>query len=222
MKLAIDMHVHTLHSKDGLSSVKEILLAARAKGLDGVAITDHNTTEGLDEAERIARRLGMVLIKGQEVRCEEGDVLVYGIDESFLKGIKAQRLLKRVKSAGGYAFIAHPFGRLFHWKSCSGTKLFHIIREFDGVEAFNSRSAIGNWKALILTMQLNTSMIAGSDAHHWKEVGNAYTIVDSPKKDAECVLEEIAKGNCSIAGRKTSLPRILRWYCQRVGRKIIP
>ena len=45
--LACDLHVHTRFSKDGESSVEDVLARAKAVGLAAVAITDHDTLEGV-------------------------------------------------------------------------------------------------------------------------------------------------------------------------------
>ncbi|HQE86287.1 MAG TPA: PHP domain-containing protein, partial [Methanolinea sp.] len=41
--LACDLHIHTDHSRDGESSVEEVIRRAEAAGLDAIAITDHDT-----------------------------------------------------------------------------------------------------------------------------------------------------------------------------------
>ncbi|MEO5720200.1 MAG: PHP domain-containing protein, partial [Chthoniobacterales bacterium] len=43
MPLNIDLHTHTFFSGDGVSSPEDNIAAARAKGLQGFAVTDHNT-----------------------------------------------------------------------------------------------------------------------------------------------------------------------------------
>ena len=75
-KLKIDLHVHTNHS-DSSSSVKKILESAEKKGLDGIAITDHSTTDAYTEASMLATDL--LIIPGVEVETDEGHVLILGI-----------------------------------------------------------------------------------------------------------------------------------------------
>jgi len=76
----IDLHTHTTAS-DGSSSPAEVVrLAARAK-LAAVAITDHDTVAGLDEAEAEGRRLGIEVVRGCELSTtsEYGEVHILGL-----------------------------------------------------------------------------------------------------------------------------------------------
>jgi len=43
--LKIDLHIHSQYSTDGLSKPESIVKRAKKKGLDGIAITDHNNTQ---------------------------------------------------------------------------------------------------------------------------------------------------------------------------------
>ena len=47
--MSYDLHCHTVFS-DGSTDVKDLLRAAERKGLDGIAITDHDTFEGYYKA----------------------------------------------------------------------------------------------------------------------------------------------------------------------------
>lgn len=62
----IDLHTHTTAS-DGMQSAAENVRIAHAAGLAGVAITDHDTVAGIEEALREGERLGMVVVPGVEI-----------------------------------------------------------------------------------------------------------------------------------------------------------
>jgi predicted metal-dependent phosphoesterase TrpH len=81
----IDLHTHTIYS-DGTFTPKELLELARERGLDVVAVTDHDTTDGLQEARSAGDELGVEVVPGVEfstVREGEGvHVLCYFMDPS--------------------------------------------------------------------------------------------------------------------------------------------
>ena len=65
----IDLHVHTNRS-DGTFTPTEAVKLAAERGLDGIAVTDHDTTEGLSEAREAAREAGIDLLSGVEFSAE--------------------------------------------------------------------------------------------------------------------------------------------------------
>jgi hypothetical protein len=62
--MKIDMHCHSYYSRDGYSSPEALIRQAQKKGLNGIALTDHNTTKGWQRAQKIADQLGIILIQG--------------------------------------------------------------------------------------------------------------------------------------------------------------
>jgi predicted metal-dependent phosphoesterase TrpH len=66
---AIDLHVHTNRS-DGTFTPTEAVKLAAERGLDGIAVTDHDTTEGLEEARAAADEAGIELLSGVEFSAE--------------------------------------------------------------------------------------------------------------------------------------------------------
>ena len=62
----IDMHVHTTAS-DGTCSPAEVVKLAKEKGLAAIAITDHDTVSGYEEARKAGEELGIEVIPGIEI-----------------------------------------------------------------------------------------------------------------------------------------------------------
>ena len=79
----IDLHTHSNRS-DGTDTPTELIENAKAAGLDVVALTDHDTTAGWDEAQGAADRVGIRLVKGLEVSTELAHrsihLLAYDVD----------------------------------------------------------------------------------------------------------------------------------------------
>ncbi|MHB8346379.1 MAG: PHP domain-containing protein [Acidiferrobacterales bacterium] len=61
-----DLHSHTYHS-DGTLSPSDLVMRARSNGVDVLAVTDHDITAGIGEAQAAARTAGIVLVPGVEI-----------------------------------------------------------------------------------------------------------------------------------------------------------
>lgn len=200
--LRLDLHVHTTHSRDAFCSVAEVVRAARAKGLDGIAITDHNSIGGLPEAEKLSRD-GFLVIPGIEVSSSDGHILGLGVSELVPGGLPAGETVRLIRELGGIAVAAHPFAP---WKN--PTLIYKA--NFDAIEAFNSRALFpGNRLARRFAERNRLPATAGSDAHFPDEVGLASVGVNC-EKNVGSILKEIKSGRASISGRNLPLPSHLQ------------
>ena len=93
----VDLHTHSTAS-DGLYAPRELLRQAREAGLDVLALTDHDTTEGIAEAAQAAREFGIEFLPGIEMNTDSGggEVHVLGyfpdLDQpAFQKALKTLR-----------------------------------------------------------------------------------------------------------------------------------
>lgn len=80
MSNLIDLHIHSTAS-DGSLSPSDVVLLAKKQGMDAIALTDHDTLEGLEEAEEKARELNVEFIRGCELSAKflDTDVHVLGL-----------------------------------------------------------------------------------------------------------------------------------------------
>src|SRR5262249_54514043 len=72
-----DLHAHTVHS-DGAMTVPELACLAISRGLDFIAVTDHNTVSHHAELPAAARGYGITLLPGQELTTDRGHAGVLG------------------------------------------------------------------------------------------------------------------------------------------------
>lgn len=106
--MSIDLHSHSTAS-DGSLSPTQLVMAAKAAGVDTLALTDHDTVAGLKEAARAAKRAGLRLINGVEisVRWEKRTLHIVGLGinpenpqlAAGLADLQQQRLLRAEKIA---------------------------------------------------------------------------------------------------------------------------
>jgi len=204
--MKIDLHTHSYYSKDGISSPENLIKAALKNGLDGIALTDHNTAKGWKRAAAAAKKLNAVLILGEEILIEEngswvGEILAYFLKEEINpKGKGIEEIVKEIHKQDGIAIIAHPF----NWrKPIFGLEKYKNL--VDGIEGFNARSQTkrGNGKGLFFAKENNLAMTAGSDAHSGFEVGSAY--VEVKASNLEEFKEAILKKEVKILGRQSPI-----------------
>ena len=80
--MRIDLHTHSNRS-DGTDSPTALVEKAKAAGLDVVAITDHDSTAGWDEAQAAADRVGITLVRGIEISTMLDGVSVHLLGYGF-------------------------------------------------------------------------------------------------------------------------------------------
>ena len=71
-----DLHCHTVYS-DGTQTPRDLVAHAKAAGLLGVAITDHDTTNGWRAAESAANEFGVPLLRGSEITADDEGISVH-------------------------------------------------------------------------------------------------------------------------------------------------
>jgi predicted metal-dependent phosphoesterase TrpH len=200
MPLKIDLHCHSFFSGDGVSSPEQLIEAARAKGLNGFAITDHNTCDAVKYLtdKRLMRPDGLpvndfLIIPGVEVTTADGHLLCIGAMLPDLKGRPALEVCHLIHEAGGVAIPPHPYD------------LFRAgIREnvlntlpIDAVEVFNAATTLKRYNRLAYdyAVKRGVPMTAASDAHHYAAIGTAYTVLRTDNFSVTGVLEQIRKEN---------------------------
>lgn len=215
--MKIDFHCHSYYSRDGFSAPEDLIKTARKKGLDGIALTDHDTSRGWKEAALAAEKLKVSLVLGEEIKTDKGDVL--GL---FLKNeIKPGRfvdIVKEIKTQGGVAIVAHPFHFVEYFKD-DLEKYKDLI---DGVEAFNARLPFysGDKTAFDFAKKYNLAMTAGSDAHYYKEIGNA--CAETEAGNQEEFKNGILNRKTRISGVKSPLYSLVFPALARMGMKRKP
>ncbi len=96
----IDLHTHTRYSDGTLTPAALVELAAR-EGLSAVAITDHDTVDGIEEALEAGRRLGVEVVPGVEINLEH-DRVTMDLLGYFLAGCPTVRLRAELAELRAY------------------------------------------------------------------------------------------------------------------------
>jgi len=194
--MKVDLHVHTCYSRDSLTSLETVVVTCRQRGLDKVAITDHNTIAGALALREMAPELVVV---GEEIKTPAGELIAYFLEEEIPKGLSPQETIARIRAQGGVVGVSHPLDRLRR-EAMRWANLMEIIDQVDALEAFNARTIFpaDNRRAEELARQRGLLVTAGSDAHAAGEIGQAYMEMP-PFNGKEEFMQSLAQGQ--IVGR---------------------
>lgn len=176
-----DIHIHTVYSCDGTLSLEHLMNLARQVGLGAIAITDHNTMRGAQMAQRKFPGVCPLVIPGEEISTEYGDLTGIFLNEEIRSRVFAE-VIDEIRDQGGLSILPHPMRRKKFPPSDQ-------IAKINFIESVNSRtSREKNEDAFRLATELKRPVIAGSDTHFSWEVGNAW---NSVAITAEPGLEEL-------------------------------
>ena len=202
--MLIDFHVHSKYSFDCFLEPEWIIDRARRLGLDGLAVMDHDTMDGVAEFRRLAPDL--YIIAGQEITTRIGDVRGLFLRAPVAPCAEEAAVIRAIRAQGGLAVLAHPFKWPHLWRNPE------VFKKFDAVEVFNARNNIpvpylenGLMKRAAARWQL--CGIAGSDTHEGFEMGCAVTIFDMGRREAtdDRLKDAIRQGRARWRGREVFL-----------------
>jgi predicted metal-dependent phosphoesterase TrpH len=213
-----DLHMHTDHSHDCAVPVADLLDYADAQGLGAIAITDHNVFAGAKEAVQLARGRDLVVIPGEEIKTERGEVIGLFLREKIERGLPMADTIGAIREQGGVVYLPPPFDRL-HTIPDAPT-LHRHLPEIDVFEVYNARLLFEgfNDEALRYARKYNLTMGAGSDAHVLQGVGTGLVRMRAFENAAEFL---ISLRSAEIVRRPKSLVYLqgLKWVAQSRARR---
>jgi hypothetical protein len=227
-----DLHVHSRHSDDAQPSLEELCAFGRLRGLDFLAITDHNQAAQL-ELMRGAQAgcPDLLFIPGEELTTYRGHANALGISAWVnpfvgLDGRTIQEVAADARAQGALVSINHPTWDL--GSLCLGCAWAHdlAVEAVDAVEVCNGDvaatwplfgdSAIAFWDALCARGR-HLAALGGSDAHRLPaqpgggetQPGTPTTLVYAEGLGVGPILEGIRRGRTVVKLRGPDGPMIL-------------
>jgi len=171
--LKLDLHIHSQYSEDASGTPLEIAKVLKKKGLNGMAITDHNTIEGGLSALKAASK-DFIVIPGIEISTKDGHIIALNVRENIPRGLTCQETVEKILDAGGIPIVPHLY------RSMSGIKekkLKKIVKKIPAIEVFNACS--------VSQTNLKTMKIA--------KKYNLYTTVDTNNLNIDSIISLIEK-----------------------------
>ena len=205
-----DLHVHTLYSNDGKTTLEELVSYAVEKGIGCDAVTDHNSFEAYGQLKDNGR---VIIVPAEEVSSKEGHIVALGIDRLIPRGRPIQETIDLIHEAGGYAFAAHPY----RWWSGLGERNT-LSYPFDGIEARNGRSIpSANVKSEALAKRIGKPISAGSDAHTPRHIGEGYVEIPDDVRTWQDVVDAIMAGKATAHSSSRKMKGTLKYGSKSIG-----
>ena len=208
MGLKIDFHVHTCYSCDSSITLKEVVVFAKKRGLDGVAVTDHNTLKG---ALKLKTR-DLLIVPGIEVSTLDGHLLGINVTTSIPAKLGIEETIQRIHDVGGIAVAPHPTA---FYKSPPSRS----VSSYDAVEVMNASSvpfSVLTYFSKRFADGLGLPQTGGSDSHYAPEIGSAYTVVEADF-DVDEIVDAIKRG--AVVPRGRGIPWKIRLERTALGLK---
>jgi predicted metal-dependent phosphoesterase TrpH len=176
--MILDLHTHTRKSYDGFTSPAELLAACIVRGVDAVAVTEHDFPCDLDPLP--FAESGIELIPGCEFTDANGaHIIGLFVRKGLSQRLCSEAILDHIRTEGGLAVMPHP------WKPGSGFMAMggniSLVRQFDFIEFVNGGWPSGDHHTEIVSLAYDHDlrMISSSDSHKASQVGLCCTRIKS-------------------------------------------
>jgi hypothetical protein len=211
-----ELHCHTYHS-DGDSDPREVIAAAKALGLDFLAITDHNSISHLAALAEIDPG-ALALIPGCEVTSYKGHWNVWGLEEWIdfrtLTPDLMRDSIRRAVELGYLTSCNHPrtAGPPWEFKAITG---LHCIEVWNGPWQLFNAEALAYWESRLRAGERLVA-VGGSDAHflsrpHVARIGTPTTWIFCPDRPtAANLLAGLRAGHAFISDAPDG-PQLYLW-----------
>lgn len=200
MKLRADFHSHSHYSRDSVLSPQAFIERCLRKGIDCIAVTDHNEIEGAFVIQRLAP---FKVIVGEEVKTAEGEIIGLFLKELVPRGMSPEDTIDCIHEQGGLAVIPHPYD-VFRRSVIKRDALERVKSKVDAIEGFNCRNILARHdeRARETAGGAGKPLTLGTDAHSPWELGGAHLEIDDFETPQE-LLQSLRGGR--IVGSR-SLP----------------
>ena len=211
--LEVDLHAHTRFA-DGFLSPFDLVLQARRRGLDCLAITDHNILFPALLGRWFGRTFGgPTILTGEEITTRDYHVHGVGLEERIDASLPLDRVIDEVHRQGGVMIAAHPVKRF--WPS-----LLPVRSRFDAAEvmhplAFGSRDGGWRWDEMreyyegsvgtaspsggrALADGKRLTAVASSDYHFFSPLGVTRTLVFARSDSESDILAALREGKTVV------------------------
>ncbi|MGE5596898.1 MAG: CehA/McbA family metallohydrolase [Hyphomicrobiales bacterium] len=200
--MLIDLHSHTWpRSHDSVLNPDDLIVRAKAAGLDAIVFTEHDTVWDYTSIEELRAKHNFLVLAGVEISTDDGHILAFGIDKYVFGMHRSKELASYTEKVGGALVAAHPYRRQMPWFSRNDEEYQAALEKASrnpayqyvkGLEELNGRgSDKENEFSRRLCEMMNLPGTAGTDSHAISDVGKCATYFEREIHDERELIEEL-------------------------------
>ncbi len=206
MRIKADFHSHSHYSRDSVINPRVYIDTCVRKGIECIAVTDHNEIEGAFVIQKLAAKEGKLkVLIGEEVKTSEGEIIGLFLKEWVQRDMSPEDTVRAIHDQGGLAIIPHPYD-IFRRSVLTDDAIERVKLSVDAIEGFNCRNIMAkhDLKAQELADSVHKPRTLGTDSHSSWELGGAALELDAFETPEE-LLQSLRGGK--IVGHR-SLPMV--------------
>lgn len=214
----IELHTHSWYSKgtilgeESVDSPIQIVKEAIKKGLQGIAITDHDSFKSWESLKNL-KFDNFLIIPGEEIYTKQGHLLALGITEEIKPKQDVLETIDKIHSQGGIAIAPHPF-------DIGKFGIRNFSKYADAIEIFNANNLdrFANLRAKKFASRFKKVAVVGTDAHMKGVIGKCAIKLDADY-DLDSVLRAIRKNRIlELRTEYLKINEIVNWWLARLNR----
>jgi predicted metal-dependent phosphoesterase TrpH len=219
--MLIDIHSHTWpRSHDSVLNPDDLIVRAKAAGLDAIVFTEHDTVWDYKAIEELRAKHNFLVLAGVEISTDDGHILAFGIDKYVFGMHRSRELAAYVEKVKGALIAAHPYRRQMPWFSRNDDEYRAALEKaarnpayqyVQGLEEINGRgSDKENEFSQRLCEMMHLPGTGGTDSHAISDIGKCATYFEREIRDERELIEELRAGRFYAVDLRTGKPVAVR------------
>lgn len=190
--IRLDMHVHSIYSRDSVVPIESIVQTWERKRLFSV-VCDHDTIEGSRRVSALMRErvAETPVLLAEEITTSDGELIGLFLNEEIPPRLSAEETVDLIHGQGGLVLVPHPFCR-YRSRAIKRDVLIRLLDRVDIVEGYNARNVSDedNNAAIEFAEAGGKPVSVGSDAHIPLELARVWIEVplfETPEELVRCL-----------------------------------
>ncbi len=219
--MLIDLHAHTWpRSHDSVLNPDDLVVRAKAAGLDAICFTEHDTVWDMKSVEELRAKHNFMVLAGIEISTDDGHIIAFGIDRYVFGMHRSRELASYTERSEGVLVAAHPYRRQMPWFSRNDeeyqTALDKASRNpaYQYVAALEELNGRGSDKENDFSKRLAKMMdlpgTAGTDSHAISDIGKVATYFEKEIQDERELIAELKAGHYYAVDLRSGAPVAVR------------